>query len=94
MRYLSCRGFNTTTIWIVLQLGLAMILSAAVSTSAFTSGTTSFLLASMRQALELSTTVIPASANLGAHSKDVPPPAEKSASAGFAAMAASMLTMV
>ena len=38
-----------------------MILSAAVNTSALTSGTTSFLVGSIRQADELSTTVVPAS---------------------------------
>src|ERR1700759_455974 len=76
----------------VLQLGLAMILSLAVSASALSSGTTSFFVGSIRQALELSTTVIPAAANFGAHSREVLPPAEKSASAGFAAIASSALT--
>src|SRR5436190_18590645 len=74
------------------QLGLAMILSLLVSTSAFTSGTTNFLVGSIRQAEELSITVIPASANLGAHSSDVLPPAENIATAGFAAIPSSMLT--
>src|ERR1043165_8298257 len=77
---------------IVEQLGLAMILSFLVSTSALTSGTTSFLVGSIRQAEELSITVMPASANLGAHSREVLPPAENSATAGFAAIASVMLT--
>src|SRR4051794_18365990 len=92
MLYFWCRGFNATTIWMVEQLGLAMILSFAVSTSALISGTTSGFDGSMRHAEELSMTVIPASANLGAHSVDVPPPAEKIATAGLAAMASVMLT--
>src|SRR5882757_4538795 len=92
--YLLCRGFNATTIWMVEQLGLAMTLSSAVRASAFNSGTTSFFVGSMRQALELSTTVIPAAANLGAHSREVLPPAEKRARAGFAAIASLALTMV
>src|SRR3954469_4818054 len=73
------------------QFGLAMILSSLPSTCAFTSGTTNFLDGSIRQAEELSITVMPASANLGAHSSDVLPPAENKATAGFAAMASVML---
>src|SRR5829696_9653172 len=76
------------------QFGLAMILSFAVKTSAFTSGTTNGFVGSMRQADELSITVIPASANFGAHSNEVLPPAEKIATAGFAAMASCMLTIL
>src|SRR5687768_10823584 len=74
------------------QFGLAMILSVALNTCAFTSGTTNFFVGSMRQAEELSITVIPASANLGAHSNEVLPPAENKATAGFAAIASAMLT--
>src|SRR5688500_16635147 len=74
------------------QLGLAMILSAAPNTCAFTSGTINFLEGSIRQAEELSITVIPASANLGAHSSEVLPPAEDKATAGLAAMPSAMLT--
>src|SRR4026209_1274166 len=74
------------------QLGLAMILSVFVNASAFISGTTSFFVASILQAEELSITVIPASANFGAHSSEVLPPAEKSATAGFAAIASGILT--
>src|SRR5580658_1594283 len=69
------------------QLGLAMILSSLVRTSALSSGTTSFLVGSIRQAEELSMTVIPAAANLGAHSREVLPPAENKATAGRAMMA-------
>src|SRR6185437_687641 len=65
------------------QLGLAIILSSLVSTLAFTSGTTSFLVGSILQAEELSITNIPAAANLGAHSNEVLPPAENIAIAGF-----------
>ena len=64
-----------------------MILSDDSKTEAFTSGTTSFFEPSIRHAPELSITVMPASANCGAHSSEVFPPAEKSASAGFAAIA-------
>src|SRR5574343_2010833 len=66
----------------VLQLGLAMIISSLDSTEAFTSGTTSFLVGSMRQAEELSITLVPTLANSGAHCKLVEPPAEKSAISG------------
>src|ERR1700677_930032 len=76
------------------QLGLAMILSSLVRTSAFSSGTTSFLLGSIRQAEELSMTVIPAAANRGAHCREVLPPAENKARAGRAAMASVTLTIL
>src|SRR5580698_416157 len=76
------------------QLGFAIILSAAVNASAFSSGTTSFFVGSILQAEELSITVIPAAANFGAHSNYVAPPAEKIAMAGFARMASVMLTTV
>src|SRR5690348_14009921 len=74
------------------QFGFAIILSSAAKASAFNSGTTNFLVGSILHALELSITVIPASANFGAHSNEVPPPAEKIATAGLAAMASLMLT--
>ena len=48
----------------------------------------------MRHAEELSTTVMPASANLGAHSKEVEPPAENSAKSGFISIAVCMVTTV
>src|ERR1700712_838051 len=74
------------------QLGFAMILSEAVSASALISGTINFLVASILHAEELSITVIPASANFGAHSREVPPPAENNATSGLAAIASCMLT--
>src|ERR1044071_1774133 len=74
------------------QLGFAMILSSLVRASALISGTTSFFNGSIRQALELSITVMPASANFGAHSSEVLPPAENKAIAGLAAIASAMLT--
>src|SRR5512138_3225130 len=69
-----------------------MILSSFVNTSALISGTTSFFVASIRHAEELSITVIPAAANFGAHSSDVLPPAEKIATVGFAAMPSAIPT--
>src|SRR5215510_16564481 len=74
------------------QLGFAMILSFFVSTSALISGTTSGFAGSILHAEELSITVMPASANFGAHSNEVLPPAENIATAGFAAIASVMLT--
>src|SRR5690606_25750341 len=65
------------------QLGLAMIRSSAVNSAALISGMVSFLSTSLLQAEELSITVVPFLANLGAHSKEVSPPAEKSAMSGF-----------
>src|SRR5690606_21467643 len=74
------------------QLGLAIILSADPSTSPFTSGTTSFFVGSIRHADELSITVTPASANFGANSVDVVPPAENKATSGFSAIASEGVT--
>ena len=71
------------TNWIVEQLGLAIILSLAVNVEALISGTTNFFDKSILQADELSITVVPASANLGAHSKDIALPAENIAISGF-----------
>ncbi len=50
------------------------------------------MVGSILHAEELSITRTPAAAYFGAHSKDVVPPAEKIAIAGFAAMPSSMLT--
>src|SRR5579871_1076310 len=74
------------------QFGLAIILSSFVNASALISGTTNFFVASILHAEELSITVIPAAANFGAHSSDVPPPAENKATSGFAAIASVALT--
>ena len=90
--YFRCSGFRATTIWIVEQLGLAIILSSRVNASALSSGTTSFFVGSILHADELSITVMPAAANFGAHSSEVPPPAEKMAIAGFLLMASVALT--
>ena len=90
--YFACKGCKATTICIVEQFGLAIIISSAVNTFAFTSGTTNFFDGSILHADELSITRIPAAANFGAHSVEVPPPAENIANAGFAAIPSSMLT--
>ena len=71
------------SIWIVEQLGLAIILSSLVRTSALISGIINFLVGSIRQAEELSTTVVPTWANLGAHSLETEAPAEKRATSGL-----------
>src|SRR5678815_729252 len=90
--YFLCKGFKATTIWIVEQFGFAMILSFLVKISALISGTINGFVGSILHALELSITVIPASANFGAHSNEVLPPAEKIATAGLAAIPSAMLT--
>src|SRR5262245_15085226 len=70
MRARSCSGFRATTIWIVEQFGLATIpLGMLRRASALTSGTTSGTSGSMRQALELSTTIAPARAAIGENSR-------------------------
>jgi len=71
------------------QLGLAIILSEAVNSDALISGTINLWSGLIRQADELSITVVPTAANLGAHSKDVPPPAENIAISGLAFTASS-----
>ena len=54
-RAASCSGLRATTIWMVEQLGLAMMpLGRCAAASRFTSGTTSGTAGSMRHALELS----------------------------------------
>ena len=76
------------------QFGFAIILSSFVNASALISGTTNFLVGSILQADELSTTVMPASANFGAHSKEVEPPAENKAKSGFFSIAVCGVTTV
>ena len=68
-------------ITIVVQFGLATMPASIPPSSAsgLTSETTSGTRGSIRQALELSTTIAPAAAKRGAHSREVPPPAENSA---------------
>ena len=80
----SCSGFNTTTSWMVLQLGFAMIrrppgFKASSTSRGFTSGTTSGQSGSMRKALELSMTTAPARAAWGANSRETVAPGEKRA---------------
>ena len=79
MPHLSWMGLRHITNCMVVQLGLAKIKSSAPTTSPLTSGTTNLWSSDMRQALLLSTTVVPAAANLGAHSKLNAPPAENNA---------------
>ena len=73
------------------QLGFAIILSSVLNSAALISGTTNFLLSSIRQAEELSTTVVPTFANSGAHFNEVSPPAEKIAICGFKLIASVIL---
>ena len=76
------------------QFGFAIILSSLVNSDALISGTTNFLVGSILQAEELSITTVPTSANLGAYSREVLPPAEKMAISGFIAIAVSIETML
>src|SRR6187431_447393 len=69
-----------------------MILSSLVNTFALTSGTINFLVGSILHAEELSITVVPAAANNGASSNEVPPPAENTAISGFIAIAVAAVT--
>ena len=92
MPHLSWIGLRHITNCMVVQLGLAKIKSSAPTTSPLTSGTTNLWSSDMRQALLLSTTVVPAAANLGAHSKLSVPPAENNATWGFWARAVSKST--
>ena len=76
----SWSGLRATTIWMVEQLGFAMIpFGRLAAASMLTSGTMSGHSGSFRNAEELSTTSAPLLAAIGDHSRDVPPPAEKSA---------------
>ena len=77
----SCRGFSAITIWMVEQLGLAMMLRARKPSSAsgFTSGTTRGTSGSMRKWELLSITTQPAAAARGAYFAEISPPAEKRA---------------
>ena len=78
-----CSGVTAMSAMMVLQLGLAMMppLPAFMPfiASGFTSGTTSGTPCVMRKADELSTTVAPAALAAGAKSREMSPPAEKSA---------------
>ena len=79
-RNARCSGARATTIWMVLQLGFAMMPFAGLRPATrFTSGTTNGTSGSIRQALELSMTVAPAAAAAGARSRDAALPALNSA---------------
>ena len=71
------------------QLGLAMILSFGSIKFPLISGIISFFDGSILQAEELSITVVPISANLGAQFREVFPPAENIAISGFSSRAIS-----
>src|SRR3954447_16028839 len=79
----SCSGLSTGIAAIVVQLGVAMMPRPAATTPAIASGltseTTSGMAGSLRNALELSTTITPASTNFGTSAREVVAPAEKSA---------------
>src|SRR5579872_3615821 len=92
--YFTCKGASAITIWMVEQLGLAMILSSIFNTWPLISGTINFFVGSIRHADELSITIVPFSAYFGAHSKEVPPPAEKIATSALRLLPSSILLIV
>ena len=70
-------AFSATTIWIVVQFGLAITpRGRSNASSAFTSGTTKGTSASIRNALELSIITAPYLVIVFSNSLDVPAPAE------------------
>src|SRR5215467_3967935 len=75
----SCRGLSGITVTMVVQLGQATMPRWPARAAAFTSGTTSGTVVSMRLALDLSMTTAPAFTARGASSFDCPEPAEKNA---------------
>src|SRR4030042_425312 len=72
-------GFRATTIWMVEQLGFAMMFffGYCAMAWAFTSGTTKGTCGSIRKALVLSMTTQPAFPAMGANFSLTEPPAEK-----------------
>ena len=73
-------GCNTTTIIIVVQVGLAMMPRGRLrASSGLHSGTTNGTSSHMRKALELSIITAPCLVMVSAKSLDVPPPAETNA---------------
>jgi hypothetical protein len=92
----SCSGLSTGIAAMVVQFGFAMMRLVAWWTSApFTSATTSGTSGSIRHAEELSITVTPAAANVGASALELAPPAENSATSrpvGSASAASSTTT--
>ena len=80
MRAASCSGLSATTIWMVLQLGLAMMPFGPLDGGVHVHlGHHQRTPASMRHALELSMTTAPARAANGANSRETLAPALKSA---------------
>src|SRR5690554_2312927 len=71
-----------------------MMKSSSVNKSPLISGIINFLSSSILKAEELSTTRQPIAANFGAHSNEIPPPAEKRATSGFISKAFSKSTTV
>ncbi len=92
-------GWRTGIAAMVVQFGLAMMPRPAAITgcraSGLTSETTSGIAGSLRKALELSTTITPASAQRGASAREVVAPAENRAmsSPAGSAVAASSTTI-
>ena len=81
LMWLSCSsGFSTTTIMIVVQLGLAMMPRGRFrASSALHSGTTNGTSSHMRKADELSIITAPYLVMVSANSFEVPPPADVNA---------------
>ena len=71
----SWRGLSATTIWMVEQLGFAMMPLCFQMSCGLTSGTTRGVAGSIRQALELSTTIAPFWAKSGEYCLEIPEPA-------------------
>ena len=82
-------GASATISCIVEQFGLAISPWCRSSASGLTSDTTSGISGSRRNAEELSITVAPASANRGAHCREVPAPAENNAMSNPSRLASS-----
>ena len=73
-------ALSATTIMMVVQLGLAMMLrGVCLASAALTSGTTRGTSASMRNALELSIMIAPYFVMVSAYSFDTPAPADAKA---------------
>ena len=89
--YFLCIGAIATNIWIVEQLGLAIILSFWFNSSPLISGTINFFVVSILHAEELSITVTPFFVKMGAHFKETSFPAEKIATSNSFSSASSIL---
>ena len=86
-------GLSATTIWIVEQLGFAMMPLCFQMSPGLTSGTTSGVPGSMRQALELSTTTAPFWAKSGEYCLEIDDPALKNAKSNFSTLSGVRPTM-